>query len=53
VTDPVVERQYLARRNGSYPVPTALLCTSLGEVYEGHAYKLVATVITPEIDEAP
>jgi hypothetical protein len=47
VTDPVVERQFLAKENGEYPVPTALLCVSIGEPYQGYCYKLVAAVITP------
>jgi hypothetical protein len=46
VTDPVAERLYLAREDGEDQVRDALLCTSLGEVYQGFAYKLVATLIT-------
>ncbi len=44
VTDPVVERQYLAGGNGEFNVGTAILCVSLGEPYQGYAYKLIAGV---------
>lgn len=49
VTDPIVERRYLAGANGSFDVDDALLCVSLGEIWEGSAYKLVATVITSDM----
>jgi hypothetical protein len=44
VTDPVVERQYLAGKDGEYKVGDAILCISLGEPYGGYAYKLIAGV---------
>lgn len=47
VTDPVFERDYLARANGIYAVGEAYLTVSLGEVYDGNVYKLVAAIITP------
>ncbi len=47
ITDPVIEREYLARENGEYPIETAILCLSIGEPYQGYCYKLVAAVITP------
>ena len=49
VTDPVIERKYLAGQDGSSPVENAILCVSLGELFQGHAYKLVAAVITPDM----
>jgi len=47
VTDPIAERRYLSRFDGTTPVDQALLCVSLGDAYHGYAYKLVASVITP------
>lgn len=48
VTDPVIERKYLARPDGRYPVGEALATISLGDPYEGYCYKLVAALLTPE-----
>ena len=48
VTDPQIEREFLRGENGTYPIESALLCISLGELWEGYAYKLVAAMITPE-----
>jgi hypothetical protein len=44
VTDPVVERQYLAGKDGEFKVGHAILCVSPGKPYEGYAYKLIAGV---------
>lgn len=45
VTDPVVEKEYLARGEGQYWVGCSYLTISLSEAYEGFCYKLVAAVI--------
>jgi len=45
VTDPMVERQYLAEPDGEYAVVEAYLTISIGEPYQDYCYKLVATVI--------
>jgi len=44
VTDPLIERTYLAKSNGQYLVGSAFLCVSLGEPFGGHYYKLVAAI---------
>jgi hypothetical protein len=46
VTDPFVEKRYLAKSNGIYHVDDAVLCISLGEPVSGYAYKLIAAVMT-------
>lgn len=52
ITDPVVERRYLAEANGRFELDGSVLCISLGEAFGGNAYKLVAAVITrPRIDK--
>lgn len=48
MTDPLVERKYLAGSNGEYPIGECFVTVSLGESYEGYCYKLVAALITPD-----
>lgn len=48
LTDPIIERQYLAGADGTVTVRDALLCVSLGEVLHGFAYKLAAAVMIPQ-----
>lgn len=45
VTDPIIERDYLARGDGFYSLNQCYLTISLGEPYNGNCYKLVAAVI--------
>jgi hypothetical protein len=42
VTDPTVESEYA---DGAHDIGRAILCISLGEPYEGYAYKLIAGMI--------
>lgn len=48
VTDPVVEDAYLRKKDGTYEIGQAALCVSLAEVWHGYAYRVVASLITPE-----
>jgi hypothetical protein len=47
VTDPKIERKYLAQKDGTTAVGAAILCISLSEIFQGAAYKLIAGVILP------
>ena len=47
VTDPVYETPYATQPLGRYPVGPCYLTISLGEVYRGDAYKLVAAIVQP------
>jgi len=49
VTDPAVTGEYLRRDVGEFPLEDTALCISLGGVFNGYAYKLVAAVITPDM----
>ena len=45
VTDPVYEQAYLNRPNDRYQRGACFLTVSLGEPYQGFAYKLIAAII--------
>jgi hypothetical protein len=45
ITDPIVEREYLLKADGTYSLKDRYLTVSIGEPHEDYCYKLVATVI--------
>jgi hypothetical protein len=45
VTDPIKEREYLAKPEGDYPLGTKYICVSLGPVYRGYAYLFAAAIL--------
>ncbi len=45
VTDPVYEREYLAKLDGGYDLGECYLTISLGELYQQFRYKLIAAII--------
>jgi hypothetical protein len=45
VTDPLIERHYLALPDGKHRMGQSHLTVSLGEPHDGYCYKLVAAVI--------
>jgi hypothetical protein len=47
ITDPIVERKYLKLADGEYVTGPAILCISLGDTWQGYAYKLIAGVFFP------
>lgn len=48
VTDPEVEEKFLLKGNGTYDLENVALCISLGGVWNGYAFRLVASVITSD-----
>lgn len=48
ITDPEIEESYLVRGDGKYPVGVAALCVSLVEIWNGFAFRVVASLITPQ-----
>ncbi|MBW6486422.1 MAG: RecQ family ATP-dependent DNA helicase [Syntrophobacterales bacterium] len=50
VTDPVIEKTYLMKQRGEYPLSDQeiYLTISMGEPFNGYCYKLIAAVITME-----
>ena len=53
VTDPEIERTYLARLDGDYRIGECFLTVSLGEPYQGACHKLIAAIITEEPGSRP
>jgi hypothetical protein len=49
VTDPDIEEKYLARDVGVYKIRNVAVCISLAEVWNGFAFRVVASVITPAL----
>ncbi len=49
VTDPVIERAYLAKPDGRYPLGESYLTISVGEPFNENCYKLVAAIISREL----
>jgi hypothetical protein len=45
VTDPIVERRYLAGEDGQYQLGECYITVSLGEPYQEYCYKLVAALL--------
>lgn len=45
LTDPVLEHELRGQGDGAYEYEDAIMCISLGETFNGYAYKLVASVI--------
>ena len=48
VTDPVYERGYLSKLDGTYELGQCYLTVSLGEPYDGSCYKLLAAIMEPD-----
>lgn len=48
VTDPVYDRAYLSKLDGTYEIGECYLTISLGEPHEGWCYKLIAAIIRAE-----
>ena len=52
MTDPAIEEEYLQKEDGTYDIGDAVICVSLVEVWNGFAFRVVASVITSERCEA-
>jgi hypothetical protein len=48
ITDPEIEEQYLLMGDGEYAIGEAALCVSLVEVWNGFAFRVIASLITPQ-----
>jgi hypothetical protein len=49
ITDPAIENMMWAGEDRTVEMHGAVLCLSLGEIFHGHAYKLVAAILNPEM----
>ncbi|WP_407941074.1 dual OB domain-containing protein [Methylotetracoccus oryzae] len=49
VTDPIWESECCRRGQGRFSLGPVLACISLGTLWEGYAYKLVASIIEPSM----
>lgn len=49
VSDPRIEEEYLAKADGSYTIADAAVCISVVEVWNGFAFRVVASIITQEM----
>jgi len=47
LTDPVLDAELKQEPDGEHIIPEAILTVSLGETFNGFAYKLAASIITP------
>lgn len=45
VTDPFIEQYYLRQADGRFDIPNPIICVSLGDLYQGYFYKLIAAVL--------
>lgn len=48
ITDPEIENLYLSYRDGDYHIGEAALCISLVEVWNGFAFRVIASIITKQ-----
>lgn len=48
VTHPIVERTFLAKPDDTYVIGDVALCVSLSESFNGHCYKLIATIFSKD-----
>jgi hypothetical protein len=48
VTDPEMEERYLAQPDGEYAIGDAVVCVSMVEVWNGFAFRVIASIITPQ-----
>ncbi len=48
VTDPEIEEEYLQKGDGTYEFGQSAVCVSLAEVWNGYAFRVVASIITPD-----